>query len=376
MMAPMRVPLMDLVRQYATIKEEVLPAIQAVIESQQVIGGPAVKRFEENLGRYAGAGATGVGVASGSEALVVSLMALGVGPGDEVITTPHTFYATAASVVRVGAKPVFVDIDPATMNIDPARIEKAVTSRAKAVIPVHLYGLPADMAPILDVARRRKLAVVEDCAQAIGAAYQGRRVGTLGTVGCFSAYPAKNLGAFGDAGFVVSTDPALAARIAQIRDNGSARDNKYRHELFGYNARLDAIQAAVLDVKLRRIDAWNARRAEIARRYTQAFSGLDLVLPASPRDPRTTHVYHLYAVRTPRCDEMSAFLKERGVESRHYYPIPLHIQDSLRFLGYGPGDFPLAEKASAENLAIPLFPEMTEAEEAHVVASVRAFFGR
>ncbi len=372
----MRVPLMDLVRQYAAIKAEVLPAIEAVIESQQVIGGPAVKRFEQALGAYCGPGMTGVGVASGSEALVVSLMALGIKAGDEVITTPHTFFATAASVVRVGARPVFVDIDPVTMNIDPARIERAVTPRTKAVIPVHLYGLPADMDPILEVARRHRLSVIEDCAQAIGAAYKGKRVSAWGDVGCFSAYPAKNLGAFGDAGFVASKDPALAARIAQIRDNGSARDNKYRHELFGYNARLDAIQAAVLDVKLKRIDAWNARRAEIARRYTEAFSGLDLVLPAAPAHAGTTHVYHLYAVRTPRCDEMVAFLKGRDVESRHYYPIPLHVQDSLRFLGYGPGSFPLAEKASAENLAIPLFPEMTEAEQDHVIASVRAFFGK
>ncbi len=369
----MQVPLMDLVRQYRAIQREIDPALREVIERQQFIQGPAVKRFEKNLGTYF-EGAVGVGVASGSEALVVALMALGVGSGDEVVTTPHTFYATAASVMRVGAKPVFVDIDPATMNIDPALIEGVVTPRTKAVIPVHLYGLPADMDPILAVARRRRLHVVEDCAQAVGASYKGKKVGTLGDIGCFSAYPAKNLGAFGDAGFVVSTDAALAARMSQIRDNGSAREEKYRHELFGYNARLDSIQAAVLDVKLRRIDAWNARRREIASRYSEVFAGLDMVLPAEGKS--ATHVFHLYVVRTPRCDALVAHLKAREVESRHYYPIPLHLQESLRSLSYKAGDFPAAEEAARTNLAIPLFPEMTQAEQDHVIKAVREFFKR
>lgn len=373
MMRAMRVPLMDLARQHRAIRPELDAAVREVVDTLQFIQGPAVARFEEALGAYFGVPGGGVGVASGSEALVVALMALGVGRGDEVVTTPHTFFATAAAVVRVGAHPVFADIDPETMNLDPDAVSAALTPRGKAVIPVHLFGHPAAMDRIRDTARRAGAVVVEDCAQAVGAAYKGTKVGLWGTVGCFSAYPAKNLGAFGDAGFLITTDAALARRMALIRNNGYT--GSYLHGVFGYNARLDAIQAAVLDVKLRYLDGWNARRRAIAARYAEALAGLDLVLPPTPVAD-TTPVFHLYVVRTPARDRLAAFLAARGVEARVYYPVPLHLQACFADLGYASGAFPVAERAAREGLALPLFPEMTEAEAEHVIGGVKAFFGK
>lgn len=371
---PISVPALDLKAQYASLRGELEPVIRDVLQSQYFILGPEVSGLEAEVAGYCGA-RHGVGCASGSDALLLPLLALGVGPGDEVITSPYTFFATAGAVWRIGAKPVFVDIEPDTYNLDPARLAQAVTTRTRAVIPVHLYGQTADMDPINAVASRHGLAVLEDAAQAIGAAYNGRRAGRLGHAAAFSFYPSKNLGAFGDAGMVVTDDPDLARRVARLRVHGM--EPKYHHHEVGFNSRLDALQAAVLRVKLRHLDDWTEGRRAAARRYRDLFEAAGLcdrvTLPVER--PGYAHVYNQYVVRVPASarDPLRAHLASRRVGTEIYYPIPLHLQVCFAPLGYRPGDFPVAEAAAAETVALPMYPELSGDAQDYVVEAIAEF---
>jgi dTDP-4-amino-4,6-dideoxygalactose transaminase len=367
------VPLLDLKAQYAAIKDEVDAAIARVVASQQFINGPDVEALEQEVARYCGT-AHCVGVSSGSDALLVALMALDIGPGDEVITTPYTFFATVGAVVRVGARPVLADIDPATFNVSPAEVAARVTPRTRAVIPVHLFGQCAEMGPILEVARRHNLAVIEDAAQALGAEYQGRRAGSLGTLGCFSFFPSKNLGAFGDGGAVVTNDAALAARVRCLRGHGA--EPKYHHKIVGGNFRLDTLQAAVLRVKLKHLDAWTARRQANAAFYDAAL-GSDARLRPYVQTPAVTqsrHVFNQYVVRLSERDAAWSHLKKQRVGCEVYYPQPMHLQECFARLGYIRGDFPESEKAALTTLALPIYPELTRAQLQHVVGALTAFY--
>jgi dTDP-4-amino-4,6-dideoxygalactose transaminase len=370
----MNVPLLDLMRQFSSIKAEIEAAIGQVLESQHFILGPKVKDCESAIAAYC-ACSHAVGVSSGTDALLIALMAEQIRNGDEVITTPYSFFATAGSIARLGAVPVFVDIDPATFNIHPDLIEEAITSRTRALIPVHLFGQTADMDPILDSARRHKLAVIEDAAQAIGAEYKGRRAGSLGDYGCFSFFPSKNLGAFGDAGMVTTNDAAKAERLAILRAHGSKP--KYFHKVVGGNFRLDALQAAVIEVKLRHLDEWTARRQSNAVRYAQLFaeSGLiDKGCITTPVNVQTRHIFNQYVIRTKERDRLQACLKEHGVGTEVYYPVPLHLQDCFASLGYKKGALPESEKAALESLALPVFPELRVDEMEYVVETVAQFY--
>ncbi len=363
------VPLLDLKAQYATIKEEVKAAIEGVLESQRFIGGPEIEGLESELAGYSGC-ECGIGVTSGTDALLLSLMALGVGPGDEVITTPFTFFATAGCVSRLGAKPVFVDIEPGGFNIDPAKVEAAVTDRTKAIIPVHLFGQCAEMDPILEIAKKRKFLVIEDAAQAIGSEYKGRRAGAMGTVGCFSFFPSKNLGGFGDGGMITTNDQELAAKLKMLRNHGAKP--KYYHALVGGNFRLDAIQAAILRVKLKHLDDWSAARQRNAARYRELFAGMDAVkCPAEL--PERRHIYNQFSIRVPRRDELRAYLAERKIGCEIYYPVPLHVQECFADLGYAKGDMPESERAAAEVLALPVYPELTGEQQGVVVDAIAGF---
>jgi dTDP-4-amino-4,6-dideoxygalactose transaminase len=369
------IPSFNLTRQNEGLAEKILGSLSKIIAQGSFILGENVKILEEEIAAYCGT-RFAVGVASGSDALYLSLLACGVGPGDEVITTPFTFFATAGAIARAGATPVFVDIDPETWNIDPARVEEKITARTRAVIPVHLYGCPADMDPILVLAAKHGLKVIEDAAQALGTAYKGKRVGALGEAGCFSFFPTKNLGAFGDGGMVVTSDPEIADRVRLLRVHGARP--KYYHHLLGCNSRLDELQAAVLRVKLPHLDGWNQRRREIAARYGHLLQsvadavGDDLRLPTAP--DYAYHVYHQYTVQTPRRYELRAFLQEHGVGTAVYYPLPLHLQPVFAPLGYRDGDFPAAEAAAREVLSLPMFPELTDAEVQYVAATVTEFW--
>jgi dTDP-4-amino-4,6-dideoxygalactose transaminase len=372
MSKPVAVPLLDLKAQYAALRDEIRPAVDRVLESQQCINGPEVAQLEKDVARYCGAKHC-VGVSSGTDAILLCLMALDIGAGDEVVTTPYTFFATAGCISRVGAKPVFVDIDPATFNIDPLRIESAITPRTKAIMPVHLFGQCADMDPILDVARKHKLPVIEDAAQAIGSEYKGRRAGSMGTVGCFSFFPSKNLGAVGDAGAVTTNDDALARRLVKLRGHGA--EVKYFHDEVGGNFRLDTIHAAVLSVKLRYLDQWTAARQSNAAYYTKAIQG-DPVLRATVYTPavvESRHIFNQYVVRTRDRDGLKDFLKMRQVGTEIYYPVPMHLQKCFADLGYGKGDFPHSEEAALTTLALPIYPELTAAQKEYVVESLAAF---
>ncbi len=363
------VPLLDLAAQYATIREEITAAIEGVCQSQRFIGGPEIEALEAEVAGYSGCKA-GVGVSSGTDALLLSLMALGVGPGDEVITTPFTFFATAGCVHRLGARPVFVDVEPLGFNIDPARVEAAVTEKTKAIVPVHLFGQCAEMGPILEVAKKRRLFVVEDAAQAIGSEYRGRRAGSLGTTGCFSFFPSKNLGGFGDGGMITTNDGALADRLRILRNHGA--EPKYYHAMVGGNFRLDAIQAAVLRVKLRHLDDWSAARQRNAARYRELFAGVDAVkCPAEL--PGRRHIYNQFSIRVPRRDELRAHLAEKKIGCEVYYPVPLHLQECFADLGYGKGDMPESERAAAEVLALPVYPELSEEQQKRVVDAIAEF---
>jgi dTDP-4-amino-4,6-dideoxygalactose transaminase len=369
------VPALDLKAQYATIRDEIDRAVRGVIESQHFILGPEVAALEAEVAAYCGA-ARGVGCSSGSDALLLPLLALGVGPGDEVVTSPYSFFATAGAIWRTGARPVFVDIEPDTYNIDPTRVEAALSPRTRAILPVHLYGQAADMAPINAIAEGRGLAVIEDAAQAIGAGYHGRRAGALATVAAFSFYPSKNLGAFGDAGMVTTDDPDLAARVARLRVHGM--EPKYYHHEVGYNARLDALQAAVLRVKLRHLDAWTEARRAVADRYRTLFDEHDLagVVVSPAEKPGHFHVYNQFVIRVPEAarDPLRAHLSARRVGTEIYYPVPLHLQSCFAALGHAPGDFPVAEAAARETIALPIYPELADDAQRHVVVAIAEFF--
>ena len=362
------VPVLDLKAQYQSIKDEIDEAVLGVMESGYFVLGPNVKALEAEVAEYVGC-QHGVGVASGTDALRLSLEALDVGPGDEVITTPFTFVATANTISHAGARPVFVDIDPRTFNIVPAQIEAAITERTKAIAPVHLYGQPAEMDAIIDIARRHNLYVIEDCAQAIGAEDDGRRVGTFGDLACFSFYPTKNLGAFGDAGMVTTNDPDLAERVTVLRQQGSR--TRYYHDVLGFNSRLDEMQAALLRVKLRRLDDWQSRRGQIAVRYDAGLGELDVETPFVR--PGVTHVYHQYTIRVARRDELIGFLRERGVGSMIYYPLPLHLQKMYHDLDYAEGSLPVSESAGREVLSLPIYPELTDEQVRTVVDTIGEF---
>jgi dTDP-4-amino-4,6-dideoxygalactose transaminase len=370
----MNVPLLDLKAQYATIREEVRQAVDAVLESQYFILGPSVTACEQLLAPYCGC-EHAVGVSSGSDALLVALMAEGIGPGDEVITTPYTFFATVGAIARVCATPVFVDICPQTYNLDPAQVEGRVTARTKAIIPVHLYGQCAEMDPIAEVAARHKLVVIEDAAQAIGAEYKGRRAGSMSQYGCFSFFPSKNLGAAGDGGLVTLRDAERAERVRVLRMHGSKP--KYYHSLIGGNFRLDALQAAIISVKFRHLERWTAMRRANAERYRRLFAAAGLAddavqLPAEL--PHCRHIYNQFVTRVPRRDELQAYLKDRGVVTEIYYPVPLHLQKCFAYVGHRAGDFPESEAAAQQTLALPIYPELSDEQAQYVVAQIAGFF--
>ncbi|HKM54844.1 MAG TPA: DegT/DnrJ/EryC1/StrS family aminotransferase [Isosphaeraceae bacterium] len=371
---PVSVPALNLKAQYDTIRDEIEPVVHQILESQMFVLGPEVAKLEAEVAEYCGA-SSGIGCASGSDALLLPLLALEIGPGDEVVTTPYTFFATAGSIWRTGAKPVFVDIEPDTYNMDPGRLEAAISPRTRAIIPVHLYGQTADMGPIRDIAKRHGLAVIEDAAQAIGAAWNGFRAGTLGDVAAFSFYPSKNLGGFGDGGMVTTSNPLLARRLARLRVHGM--EPKYHHHEVGFNSRLDALQAAVLRVKLRHLDAWTAMRRTVADRYRNLFAShglLELIgLPAER--PGNFHVYNQFVIRVPATlrDPLREYLTARKIGTEIYYPIPLHLQVCFASLGYRPGDFPRSETAAAQTLALPVYPELSDAEQHYVVGSIYRF---
>ncbi len=366
----MQIPLVDLKAQYAAIKPAMDAAVHRVLDQANFIMGKEVAEFEQAFARYTGTKGA-VGVASGTAALALSLQACGVKVGDEVITAAHTFIATAEAISQIGARPVFVDIDPRTYNLDPERIEQAITPRTRALIPVHLYGQPARMDVMLDIARKHKLWLIEDAAQAHGAAFQGKPIGSLGHLACFSFYPGKNLGAYGDAGAVTGNDDALLEKVRKLRDHG--RLTKYEHDEIGFGERLDTLQAAVLGVKLPHLEAWTEARRAHAQQYTRLLAGLDLVPPYEL--PGVRHVYHLYVVRTPRRDAVLAQLKAKGVGAGVHYPVPLHRQPAYLKQGFGAVSLPHTEKAAAEILSLPMYPELTEEQIAYVVQALKEAIG-
>jgi dTDP-4-amino-4,6-dideoxygalactose transaminase len=374
----LKVPLLDLRAQYERIRDEVQAALDEVCESQQFILGPKVAALEQELASYCGT-PYAVGVASGTDALLCALMALGIGPGDEVITTPYSFIATTGSIVRMGARPVFVDIDAASFNLDPSQVEDRITSRTRALLPVHLFGRCAEMEPLLRLAARHRLPIIEDAAQAIGAETdKGARAGGIGTVGCLSFYPTKNLGGFGDGGMVLAKDAELATILRSLREHG--RGELYDYPRVGGNFRLDELQAAVLLVKLRHLEEWTDARRAHAQRYNEAFRALDLegpdalTLPEIPKSGR--HVFNQYVLRTSRRDELARALVGRGIGTAVYYPKPIHLQACFTSSGHREGDFPEAERASRETLALPVYAELTEDSQLYVIHAIRTFFSR
>ncbi len=368
----MKVPLIDLKAQYATIRSEIREAIDRVCDSQSFILGPEVAALEEALVYFCGS-RFAVGVSSGTDALLAALMAAGVAPDDEVITTSYSFFATAGVISRLGARPVFVDIDPRTFNLDSKLAARMISPRTKAIIPVHLFGRCARMDPILDAAQRQGVTVIEDAAQAIGARDErGRQAGTIGQMGCFSFFPSKNLGAFGDAGMVVTNDEGLADALRTLRVHGSKP--KYYHRTVGGNFRLDALQAAILGVKLKYLSTWTQRRSQNAHRYRSLFKQAGLHTGVVVPDDSAGHIYNQFVVCFPDRDRLQAFLRQRGVDTEVYYPLPLHLQDCFRDLGHRRGDFPHAEKAAQECLALPIYPELTEDQQRYVVEQIRDFY--
>lgn len=361
------IPILDLKPQYQSLQPQMDEAILAAVRSGQYINGPNVKAFEKELAEYLGV-PHAVGLNSGTDALHLALRALDIGPGDEVITVPFTFVATTEAIGIVGATPVFVDIDPVTYNMDPVEIEAKITPRTKAIIPVHLYGQPADMEAIMAIAEKHQLHVIEDCAQAIGATLNGQKVGTFGTIGCFSFFPSKNLGAYGDGGAAVTRDPELAARLVALRGHGGRV--KYHHEELGVNSRLDEIQAAVLRVKLPHLEAWNAARREVAKRYNELLKDIRGVV--TPEElTGTVPVYHQYTIRVKDRDGIQEGMKARGVQTMVYYPVPLHLQKVHDHLGYQSGDFPISERAAREVLSLPIYPELTLEQQQQVADALR-----
>jgi dTDP-4-amino-4,6-dideoxygalactose transaminase len=369
----MKVPLLDLGAQHDALREDLHRAALRVMDSQQFILGPDVKALEDEISRYTGA-RHAVSCASGSDALLLALMALDVKAGDEVITTPYSFFATAAAIARVGARPVFVDIEPLTYNLAPDKIEDAITPRTRAIMPVHLYGQCAEMTAIMEISRRHNVPVIEDAAQAIGAEDEERQAGTMGTIGCFSFYPSKNLGGMGDGGMMTANDNDVAARLRMLRVHGSRI--KYYHSLIGINSRLDSLQAAILRVKLPYLDEWSTARARNAERYNQLFADAGLLeevgLPVMR--PHVRHIFNQYVVRAgARRDALVEYLKQHDIGTDIYYPVPLHLQECFRYLGHGEGDFPVSERAARETLALPVYPELSEEQQSYVVETIRSF---
>ena len=381
----MQVPLLDLKSQYQSIKHDVMKVTSEIFESQHFIMGPHVVRLEQEIAAYCGV-KHAAGVSSGTDALLISLMAAEIGKGDLVITTPYTFFATVGSIMRVGARPIFVDIDPDTFNIDPQKLEKLFhdldaekRTHIKGIIPVHLYGQCADMKPIKAIAQKYDLVVIEDAAQAIGAEYKGKRAGSIGDLGCFSFFPSKNLGAFGDGGIVTANSDNLHAKLSILRNHGAKP--KYYHKKIGGNFRLDALQAAIVAIKLKHLDTWTQARQENAARYNTLFTekyklradlGAWVVLPAVTED---RHIYNQYVIRIKnKRDQLRQFLQEEGVGSEVYYPLPLHLQECFADLSYQHGDFPVAEQAALQTLALPIYPELTSDQQDYVVAKIKEFF--
>jgi dTDP-4-amino-4,6-dideoxygalactose transaminase len=364
---------LDLRAQFSAIRDEVLAAVTTVLESQHFILGPEVEILERELADYVGA-RFAVSCASGSDALLLALMALGLDSGDEVITTPFTFGATAGSIARLKARPVFVDIDLDTFNLDIARLETAITAHTRALMPVHLFGQPAEMEPLLQTAKVNGLHVIEDAAQSIGARYQGQSIGTLGSFGCFSFFPSKNLGCAGDGGALSTNDPELAERLRMLRAHGTRK--KYYYECLGMNSRLDALQAAILRVKLRHLGGWTDKRRRNAHRYQELFAeyGLGRIIAAPKERLDNFHVYNQYVIRVPKRDALQRHLTERGIPTEIYYPSPLHLQPAFAWLGYAPGDFPNAERACREALALPVCPELTPEHQRAVVEAIADFY--
>ena len=364
----MKVPFLDLKGQYESIRWDIAAAIQQVLDKTAFAGGPFVAQFEEEFAAFCGTKKS-IGVASGTEALWFPLLALGVGPGDEVITVPDTFIATAEAITYCGAKPVFVDVDPGTCNMDPAKIEAAITPKTKAIIPVHLFGQTADMDPILAIASKHKLFVIEDACQAHGAEYKGRKAGTMGIAGAFSFYPGKNLGAYGEAGGIVTNDEALDKKMRMLRDHG--QEKKYYHGCIGWNGRMDGLQGAILSVKLKRLPVWTEARRAHAKAYDAALAGaagINVVKEAS----YGKHVYHLYVVRVKDRDAVIDALGKKEISCGIHYPVPLHLQDAYKSLGYAKGAFPAAEKAASEFVSLPMFPELTDEQIAFVAQELKA----
>ena len=368
----LRVPLLDLQAQYRPIRDELLAAVVAVCDSQRFIMGPEIEALESELAVQLGI-QHAIAVSSGTDALLLALMALEIGAGDEVVTTAYSFFATAGAIARLGARPVFVDIDPETFNIDPARVAAAISGRTKAILPVHLFGMSADLEPILAIARRAGVPVIEDAAQAIGASYQGQPVGGIGTFGCFSFFPSKNLGAFGDAGLLTTNDDRLAKRARLLRTHGM--EPKYYHHLVGGNFRMDAVQAAVLRVKAPHLPAWTKARQENAARYRVLFRDADVAdlvtLPAERAD--CVHIFNQFVIRVSERDALKRHLDGVGIGSEIYYPVPFHRQPCFRYLGYQEGDFPQAEAAARDSLAIPIYAELAGEQQAEVAGAIARF---
>jgi dTDP-4-amino-4,6-dideoxygalactose transaminase len=367
------IPLLDLIAQHQQIREEMLQALTRIADSQKFILGEDVQALEKSIAEYTQS-SFGIGCASGSDALVLALLALNIGQGDEVLTTPYTFFATVGAIVRVGAKPVFVDVDPDTFNMDPAHVADALRAhpRVKAVIPVHLFGCCAEMEPIVAAARNAGVAVIEDAAQAIGAEYKGRRAGTLGDVACFSFFPSKNLGAYGDGGMLTTNDAALADRLRMLRVHGTKK--KYIHDLVGINSRLDALQAAVLRVKFRYLDGWTSGRQENAARYRARLASIPTV--RTPKEPvsSTRHIYNQFVIRCDRRDDLQAHLKSRGIGTEVYYPVPMHVQKCFEDLGYKRGAFPVSEACANDSLALPVHSDLPEGDLLYVCECISDFY--
>jgi len=365
---------LDLKAQYAGIREEVEAAIRHVMESQHFILGPEVEALEKEIAQFTGC-RHAIACASGSDALMLALMALEIGRGDEVITAPFTFFASAGSIARVGAKPVFADIEPGTFNISPEAIERAITTRTRAIMPVHLFGMTADMSRIQEIAAEHKLPVIEDAAQAIGARHEGRAAGSFGVAGCFSFFPSKNLGGAGDGGMIMTNDAALSERLKLLRVHGAR--TKYEYEMLGVNSRLDALQASILRVKLRYLDGWASARRKNADRYRELFHEFRLeAMVTAPAVPNGfVHVYNQFTIRVKERDALREYLQGRGVPTEIYYPKPLHLQKAFEYLGHKAGDFPVSEAASAEAVSLPIYPEVTEEQQRSVVAAMADFDG-
>lgn len=361
----MNVPFVDLKAQHQALEQEIRAAFARVLRNVSFILGPEVKAFEEAFAQYLGSRHC-VAVNSGTAALHLTLLALGIGSGDEVITVPNTFIATAEAISAVGARPVFVDVDPVSYNLDPAQVEKAITERTRAILPVHLYGQPADLDSLLGVARRRNLAVVEDACQAHGAEYKGRKAGTVGRAGCFSFYPSKNLGCCGEGGALVTEDADLAQRVRMLRDHGSLR--KYEHQFPGYNFRMEGLQGAVLALKLTHLEAWNERRRALAEHYNRLLAGSGVITPVEM--PYARHIYHLYVIQADDRETLRQQLASRGIETGLHYPVPLHLQEAYRPLGHRAGKFPVCEQLAQRILSLPMYPELSFEQVEYVAATI------